>query len=154
FVLTSIVSETYFHTLGVPLVKGRVFTNTDRSDLPPVMVINEAMAKKYWPGRDPVGAHVHIGPPDPTQPWITIVGVVGDTRNDPASLRAEPIMYLSTRQEIYGNNFVVRTSGDPVALTPSVRNALASLDPTLPMFNVATMRDVVDERFAARRLPV
>ena len=154
FVLTSVVSESYFHTLGVPMVEGRVFANSDRAELPPVMVINQAMAKKYWPGRDPVGAHVHIGPPDPSQPWITIVGVVGDTRNDAASLRAEPIMYLSTRQEIYGNAFVVRTSGDPASLTVSIRRALESLDPGLPLFDVATMRDMVDQRFAARRLPV
>lgn len=154
FVLTSVVSESYFHTLGVPLVEGRVFTNSDRADMPPMMVINQAMAKKYWPGRDPVGAHVHIGPPDPTQPWITIVGVVGDTRNDPASLRAEPIMYLATRQEIYGNSFVVRTSGDPTSLTVSIRRVLESLDPGLPLFDVATMSDMVDQRFAARRLPV
>ncbi|HEY4217119.1 MAG TPA: ABC transporter permease [Gemmatimonadaceae bacterium] len=154
FILTSIVSDSFFHTLGIPLLKGRTFAETDRMDTPSVLVINEAMAKRYWPKGDAVGAQVHIGPPNPTAPWITVVGVVGSMRNDPTALRPEPMMFLAIRQEDYGNNFVVRTSGDPLALAPSVHKVIAALDPTLPMYNVNTLQSVIDERFATRRLPV
>jgi len=154
FIRTGIVSEDYFHTLGVPVLQGRVFTRDDRMDSPPMIVINEAMAKRYWPTGNALGARVHIGPPNPSAPWITVVGIVGNQRNDPAALAPEPMMFLSTRQEVFGSSFIVRTAGDPLALAPTVRRTLASIDPVLPMVNVATMRSVFDERFTARRLPV
>jgi putative ABC transport system permease protein len=154
FILTEIVSDDYFHTLGVPLVSGRAFTSADRLGVGPVMVINQAMVDRYWPRGGAVGAQVHIGPPNPTAPWITIVGVVGNVRNDPASLHAEPAMYLSNRQEISGGDFIVRTRRDPLAVAPAVRRTLASLDGSLPITNIATMTAVIGDRFAARRLPV
>jgi predicted permease len=154
FILTSRVSDDYFHTLGVPVRQGRIFTTSDRLGAPPVMIINEAMAKKYWPKGDAFGARVHIGPPDPAAPWITIVGIVGNVRNDPTRLLPEPMLYLPTRQSPVGDTFVIRTTGDPLALTPSVRNTLASIDPTLPMYRVETMEGVLSGAFAARRLPV
>jgi predicted permease len=154
FILTSIVSDDFFRTLAVPLLQGRTFSTTDVMDAPPVMVINEAMAKRYWPNGHAVGAQVHIGPPNPKAPWITVVGVVGSMRNDPTALRPEPMMFLSTRQEVYGSNFMVRTSGDPLALAASVRRVVGAIDPTLPMFNVSALQSVIDQRFATRRLPV
>jgi putative ABC transport system permease protein len=154
FILTQRVSDEYFHTLGVPLRRGRVFTTTDRMDAPPVIIVNEAMAQRYWPRGNAIGARVRIGPPDPSAPWITVVGVVGNVRNDPTHLRPEPMMYISLRQQPFGDSFIIRTSGDPLALTASVRRVLASMDPTLPMYKIATMRSVIDDGFAARRLPV
>ena len=156
FILTQRVSDEYFKTMGIPVKQGRAFASTDRMDAPPVMIINEAMAKKYWPKGNAVGARIHIGPPDPTAPWITVVGIVGDTRNDPTNLRAEPIMFASLRQQPFGETFVVRTAPtrDPVALLPTVRRTLASIDPTLPINRVATVRSVINDAFAMRRLPV
>jgi len=154
FVFTQIVTEDYFHSIGVPLVAGRGFQPTDVIETPSVMLINEAMAKKYWPNGNAVGAQVHIGPPDPTAPWITIVGIVGNVRNNPATLSPDPMMFLSRRQEGFGDTYVVRTSGDPLAITGSVRTALASIDPTLPIYNVNTMAQVIKDAFTPRRLPV
>src|SRR5262249_27980563 len=144
----------YFKTLSIPLVAGRVFSMVDRSDAPPVLIINEALARKYWPNGKAVGARVHVGPPDPTAPWITIVGVVGDTRNDPTGLRREPMMFFTQRQDPFGDNFIVRAAGDPTALTASVRRAIVAIDPTLPMYSVGTLDDVVSTTFAPQRLPV
>jgi predicted permease len=154
FILTARVSDNFFHTLGIPLEHGRVFTTADGEKAPPVIIINDAMAKKYWPRGNALGARIHIGPPDPTATWITVVGIVGNVRNDATRLEPEPVMYLSMRQSPAGDAFVIRAAGDPLALTSSVRRAIASFDPTLPMYKVSTMRQVIGDGFAARRLPV
>jgi predicted permease len=154
FILTVIASEDYFRTLGVPLKQGRTFTADDRPDVPPVIVINEAMAKKYWPKGNAVGARIHIGPPNPTAPWITVIGVVGSVRNDPTRLAPDPMMYLPFRQEVFGNTVAIRTSADPIALTNTVRKVIASIDPMIPTYKFATMQEVLGDTFAMRRLPV
>ncbi|MFL5612544.1 MAG: ADOP family duplicated permease [Gemmatimonadaceae bacterium] len=154
FILTARVSDNFFHTLSIPLKQGRVFTTADGEKAPPAIIINDAMAKKYWPKGNALGARIHIGPPDPTEPWITVVGIVGNVRNDATRLEPEPIMYLSIRQSPSGDAFVVRAAGDPLSLTSSVRRAIASFDPTLPMYKVSTMRQVIGDGFVARRLPV
>jgi len=154
FILTQRVSDDYFRTLGIPLVRGRTFTTADRTDVAPVIIINDAMARRYWPKGNALGARIHIGPPDPTAPWITVVGVVGNVRNDPTHLLPEPAMFIPFRQQPIGSTFIVRTTGDPLTLVNAVRRTLAALDPALPMHRVATMRSVMDGGFAARRLPV
>jgi putative ABC transport system permease protein len=154
FILTQRVSDDYFRTLGIPLKQGRVFTTADRADVGPVIIINEAMAQRYWPKGNALGARIHIGPPNPTAPWITVVGVVGNVRNDPTRLLPEPMMFISFRQEPVGNTFIVRTTGDPLALVHTIRRVLGEMDSALPMHKVATMRSVMNEGFAARRLPV
>ena len=154
FILTGAGSEDYFRTLRIPIKQGRVFATTDRSESPPVIVINEAMARRYWPKGDAVGAQIHIGPPNPKAPWITVIGVVGNVRNDPTRLSAEPTMYLPFRQASFGNTLVVRTTGDPVALASSVRRAIMAIDPMIPVYKVSTVNDVIGDSFVMHRLPV
>lgn len=154
FILTARVSDDYFSMLSVPIKQGRTFTSADRLDAPPVMVINEAMAQRYWPKGNAIGQHIQYGPPNPTAPWTTIVGVVGNVRNDPTHLRADPMMFLALRQQPFGEVFMVRTNGDPEALVKNVRSVLAQVDAGLPMHRVQSMRAVIDAGFAARRLPV
>jgi putative ABC transport system permease protein len=131
-----------------------VFTTGDGPKAPQVIVINEAMAKRYWPRGNALGARIHIGPPNPDLPWITVVGVVGNVRNDATQLEPEPMMYIPIRQQAGGDAFVIRAAGDPLALTSSVRRAIASFDPSLPMYKVSTMRATIGDNFAARRVPV
>jgi putative ABC transport system permease protein len=154
FILTGSGSEDYFRTLRIPVKQGRVFSTTDRSDAPPVIVINEAMARRYWPKGNAVGAQIHIGPPNPKAPWITVIGVVGNVRNDPTRLTAEPTMYLPFRQSSFGNTLAIRTGGDPVALTSTVRRAIASIDPMIPAYKIATVNAVIGDSFVMHRLPV
>jgi putative ABC transport system permease protein len=154
FITTARVTDGYFKTLSIRLIEGRLFSTVDRADAPPVLIINEAMARKYWPKGDAVGARVHVGPPDPTEPWITIVGVVSSVRNDPTRLSPEPMMFFPQRQQPFGDNVIIRTTNDPAAITASVRRSIAAIDPTLPMYNVASLDDVVSTTFAPRRLPV
>src|SRR5688572_19568134 len=154
FITTSRVTDDYFRTLGVPLLAGRTFDASDLATGIPFMVISDAFAKKYFPNGDAIGQQVRWGPPDPNQPWTTVIGVVGNVRNNPLALAPEPMMFFSQRQTPFGEAFGIRTSGDPNALTASIRAALKSIDPGLPMHQVKTMEDLVAEGFAAQKLPV
>ncbi|HEX6047798.1 MAG TPA: ABC transporter permease [Gemmatimonadaceae bacterium] len=154
FVLYAAVSDDYLRTLGIPLRRGRTFAATDGGDAPPAVVISEAMARRFWPNGDAVGKRLRMGP-NPSSPWITVVGVAGDVRNDPSRVEPEPMAYGSIRQNPWNSPFVVlRTQGDPLTLVKAVQRELAAIDPTLPLENAVTLRDVVGEGLASRRLPV
>ena len=154
FMITSRVSDGYFDLFDIPVKQGRTFSTADLPDVPPVAVINEEMARRYWPQGNAVGSRFRWGPPNPDQPWTTVVGVVGNMRNNPTALRPEPMMFFPLRQVPFGENFAVKTSGDPSQITAAVRGVLRAIDPGLPMYLVSTMQKVVDKGYAARRLPV
>ena len=140
------VTSGYFETLGVPLLKGRLFTPADRENAPAVCVINATMAKTYFPDIDPLGQHMQLGAtPVKEIPMMEIVGVVGDVRpglgTDP---QAE--MYLPYRQAdgllpAFQLSVVMRTAGDPLLQTSALRSALAQIDPNEPLVKVRTMED-------------
>jgi len=152
FILTVIASNDYFKTLGVPLKQGRAFDATDRPNVPQTIIINEAFARKYFPKGNAVGSRLHIGPPGPD--LLTIVGVVGNVRNDPTHLMPEPMMYLADGQVPFGDTYAVRTTGTPTLLLPEVRRAISTVDPVIPMYKVSTLNAVIGDAFRARRLPV
>jgi putative ABC transport system permease protein len=153
FILTMTVSGDYFRTLGIPLRAGRTFDARDHPDSPPVVVISETMARRYWPGGNAVGARIRLGP-DHDGPWIEIVGVVGDVRNDLTQADAEPMAYYPYSQSPWPSLFIVRTAGAPYAAAPAVRRALDAVDASLPLENVKSMPAVLGEGLAPRRLPV
>jgi predicted permease len=134
------VSDDYFETLGIPLVRGRTFTPADHDDAPDVVIISNSLARRFWPGGDPIGVRVKIGP-DPAVPWSTIVGVVGDVRFGPAG-EYMPTVYASSRQDHWGGGAVlVRSSGDPAALSAGVREAVKRVDPILPITDLQTLEE-------------
>jgi len=149
------VSDSYFRTLGIPVREGRTFGPEDgRPGGPLVFVISESAARHYFPQGGAVGALVKMGP-QPDAPQATVIGVVGDVRNDPAKADAEPIQYMSNRQAPWnGPVFVIRARGEPTALVPAVRRELAAIDPGLPLHQVATLRALLAEGLSGRRLPV
>jgi len=161
------VSDGYFRAMGVPLRDGRPFGPDDGMSRELRLVVSERLARHYWPRGGAVGASVRMGP-EPDAPRATVVGVVGDVRHDPAQPVPEPILYMSVRQAPWnGPVFLVRTgvpagagratrgSGStPEALVPSVRAALAALDPRLPLHDPRTLRTRLDAGLAGRRLPV
>jgi predicted permease len=154
FIPYATVSDDYFRTMGIALQQGRVFGAADRADTPPVIVISETMARRYWPNGTALGARIRIGP-NTAESWGQVIGVVADVRNDPARPKPEPMAYASARQETYGNRtFVVRTSGDPLALAKPIERELAALDPALPLYDARTLESLLAEGLAARRLPV
>jgi putative ABC transport system permease protein len=154
FMVTSRVSDDYFDVFDIPIKKGRTFSSTDIIGAPPVAVISQEMADRYWPNGDAVGSRFRWGPPNPDQPWTTVIGVVGNIRNNPTALRQEPMMFFPLRQQPFGDTFAVKTTGDPSAITSAVRTVLRGIDSGLPMYRVATMDNVVERSFVARRLPV
>ena len=128
------VSPGYFRTLGVPLIAGRVFTDEDDEKHPPVVVINETMARRYWKDGNAVGKRINTGD------WATVVGVVGDMAYTTVNASPMSFVYFPV-YETYrpDTTLVIRTSGDPAAFTEPVRAALRRLEPNLPLFDVRTM---------------
>jgi predicted permease len=154
FVLSTVVSDDYFRTLGIPLRQGRAFDAQERVDSPRTAVISESMARRFWPNGNAVGSRLRMGP-DPKSPLIEVVGIVGDVRNDLARPDAEPMAYASTRQlPVPIVTFLVRTKGDPLALVRPIERELAALDRGLPLQQVRTLPAVLGAGLAGRRLPV
>jgi predicted permease len=152
--LFTTVSDDYFRTLGIPLRSGRAFGPQDRADTPPTLIISETMERRHWPKGNAVGSRVRLDD-SPGATVFTVVGVVGDERNDPGRPVQEPQMYLSQRAQPWnGPYFVIRTQGDPLALVKPVQRELAAIDPKLPLHNPMTLRALLSEGLAGRRLPV
>ncbi|HUQ84094.1 MAG TPA: ABC transporter permease [Gemmatimonadaceae bacterium] len=148
------VSPDYFRVVGLPIKSGHTFGPQDRAGSPPSIIISEGMAKRYWPNRDPVGTRVRLDA-DPGAEYFTVIGVVGDERNDPAKPDPEPAMYISNRLHVWnGPIFVIRTQGDPMTLVGGVRRELAAIDPALPLHNPTTLVSLISDGLAGRRLPV
>ena len=126
-----IVSSDYFATMGMPLVRGRAFTDRDNEDTRDVVIINEAAVRRYWPDADPIGDRISLGAP---ARWMEIVGIVGDIRHEGLDAEANPEAYMPYRQPftalgtglVRGMTIVVRTSSDVAAMAPVVRTAVAA----------------------------
>jgi putative ABC transport system permease protein len=140
-----IVTENYFRTMGIPLMRGRLFESQDGPKAPEVIVINQTMANRYFPGEDPIGKRITLGDPK-SGAWMTIVGIVSDTRHE--ALTAEPYsqMYgVYTQSPRRALNLVLRTSGDPISLVTAIRSRVAAVDGDLPLSNVRTMEQILSE---------
>jgi len=154
------VSEGYFQTMGIPLVRGRWFDERDRADAQGVMIVNEALARRYFPNEDPVGKRLTtpyrqygpLGRVMPASLEMEIVGVVGDEKNSSLNKEAEPAIYFSHHQFSYRSmSVVVRTVVPPLGLANTVRNEVWSLDPNLPISEVTTMEQRLGESIARPR---
>jgi putative ABC transport system permease protein len=147
------VDDNYFRTLGVPLVAGRVFDEHDIPGQPLVVIINETLAKRYFPGGNAAGKRLKQGGPErPRNPWMTIVGVVGDVKYSGLGAAPEPAFYLSTRQQPWSRLWVlVRTVADPRSVSTSIRAALAPLDRDLPISRLRTIDELMTESVSAPR---
>ncbi len=144
----TIASAGVFDALGMTLVRGRLFDDRDTAESPPVVVVNQALAAKYFPDEDPVGRRLRTGEDPSSAPWATIVGVVGNARNRGVDREAAPELWSSYRQlGQWGNqmHLAVRTEGDPGSVAPAVRERLRALDPNLSAYSVQTL----EERFAS-----
>jgi len=149
------VSPGYFDALGIPRLDGRDFTSSDTANAPGVAIIDEAMAREYWPGANPVGKHIEdVGPHDQA---FEIVGTVGNVAPDDLRKTPGPIVYIPIAQAYlmfpWQPDIVLlaRTNGDPDAFLPSLRAAVAHVNPNLPVFRVRTMRDQITTTLAEQR---
>jgi predicted permease len=149
-----VVGGDYFRAMEIPLHRGRLFDERDTREARRAIVIDEHMARQLWPGEDPIGRRVRTGGFDVRDdtPWMTVIGIVGRVKQD--SLDSEPRMalYLGHRQvPSRGMTVVVRSAADPAALPAAVRDRIRQIDPDLPLYNVRTMEQRVDESLARRR---
>ena len=148
------VSGDYFRAMEIPLVDGRLFTDHDTRETERVVIVDEHMARQLWPGESAVGKRIRTGGFDvrPDTPWMTVVGVVGRIKQDGLDADSRMAYYRAHRQApSRGMNVVVRGSGDPAALAPAVSAGIRTLDPDLPIYNLRTMEQRVDESLARRR---
>ena len=147
------LSPEYQKVMRVPLLRGRLFTEADRQGAPFVVLINETLARTYFPGQDPLGHRVAFDRlPDSTSTWRTIVGVVGDERQGSLSESTEPEFLAPYPQEARsGMTLLVRTKDDPTALAPAVRRIVARLDPLLAISSIGTMEEVRRQALARDR---
>lgn len=148
------ISAGYIEALGVPLLRGRSFTDADAESAPLVGLINDRMAERYFAGQDPIGKQFMWGHPDKSRAskWMTVVGVVGDTKLYGLANASRLEVYVPYRQEAEQDmSFVIRSGVDPGSLVPAIRAALASVDKDQPAFAIATMSDMVDADVANQR---
>jgi len=143
----------YFHTLGIPLVEGRDFTERDELKSTPVVIINETLAARYFPNQNPVGKHIRPGiSVDGEPPWREIVGVVGAVRHSGLGKEPRPEYYLPyTQMPFFSLTTVVRAAGDPMAIVGAVRNEVRALDSDLPVDRVKTLDQYLTESVAQPR---
>jgi putative ABC transport system permease protein len=147
----TVSDQNYFATIGQPLTSGRAFTEHDDNKAPAVAVINQSMAKHRWPTEDPIGQRIAFGfSPDA---WITVVGVVSDTREYGLGTPPKDEIYLPTAQQGgFSSNLLVRTGFDPAAAAPLVRSAIRDVDPYIGLDQIATLDQFQYESMAPPRV--
>jgi putative ABC transport system permease protein len=150
------VSANYLQTMNIPLRAGRYFDQRDNGTSMRVAVINETMARQYWPGQNPIGRRFNIGDPNDGE-WMEIVGVVADVRQMGLDEPVKAEMYMPYQQVTDWPFFVprdlaIRTSGDPMSVAGSVRQIVREVDPDQPISNIATMSEVLGDEAAQRRM--
>src|SRR5580693_977394 len=147
-----IVSGHYFEAMQIPLRQGRFFNDLDTPTTQKIAIIDEYFAQQYWPHEDPLGKRIRTGGLDSKEPWITIVGVVGRVKQD--ALDSDPRIAFYFPHSQYTTpamNVVLRSNVAPAALTSAIKKEIRELDPDLPIYNVRTMDERVQESLARRR---
>jgi predicted permease len=147
------ISADYMRTIGAPLLSGRWFDARDRRGAQPVILINQAMARKNWPGEDAVGKRIAFG--DSTrkdEDWMQVVGVIGDVKDYPNSANSQPAFYLPVTQEPYPEmSLAIRADKDTLSLVEAVRREVRALDREMPISEVRTLETVAAAAVASRR---
>jgi putative ABC transport system permease protein len=148
-----VVSDGFFETMGVPVVRGRTFSTDDTEAAPRVAVISTSLARKFFPAKDPIGQRITLDElTDPKAAWFTVVGVVEDVRYRSLDTAPMPLLYYPASQQQFPEfTLVARTSGDPMAIVPTVRGMVRALDPVMPLQDVRTMGEVISSSMAGAR---
>ena len=148
-----VIDGDYFKTMGIPLVRGRAFSESDTRGTTPVVIVNEAFARAAWPGEDPIGKRFTAGNATRGSDAATVVGIVGDVRHISLDVPPEPELYRPHAQSPMGAvTFALRTTGDPLALAGLARQAIIAIDANVPISDVRSMEQVMSESVARPRL--
>jgi predicted permease len=144
------VGEGYFATIGIPIVSGREFTRNDDENAPPVAIVNETMAAKYWPGKDAVGQRLKV-----KDKWMEIVGVAKNAKYRTKLERPTPFFYMPVRQNfLVQTGFIIRTDQNPAAMRNALAREIHALDPNLAPLDTISLQEQVDRMSYAQRLAV
>jgi putative ABC transport system permease protein len=139
--------------MGIPLLSGRDFNDTDAKDSPDVTIVDERLARQYWPNESAIGKRIRFGPPEDNEPWHTIVGVVRAVRHQRMQEDTRQSVYLPhAKMPVGGLSLVARTSSEPLELAGAFRREVAQIDSDLPVTQIATMEEVVAESIWQPRL--
>ena len=145
-----VVSPGYFYTLGIPVLRGRTFTDWDNDRSPKVAVVNETLARSRWAGEDPLGKEL-----DTPGGGLSVIGVVRDSRHESLSDEVESEVYVPYLQEpLKSMQLAVRSVGDPASVASAVRDQVAAIDPEQPIYHVTTLEQTLSETVAPRRFNV
>jgi predicted permease len=147
------VSADFFNTVGTPLVRGRFLSQGDGQAAPPGAIVNEAMARRSWPGGDPVGRRLKLGPPDSDRPWFTVVGVVADMRRQGPEREPVAQVFVSLAHDAPRSVdvFIRTSSDDPLATAGALRAAVRRVEKNAPLSRVAPLEQELGTYFAERR---
>ena len=148
------VTADFFTTLGTPLLRGRFFSVADGPGVPPVAIVNDAMARRSWPGHDPVGRRLTFGPRGSGGPWYTVVGVVANMRRQGLEREALPQMFVPLAQDNPPSNvalFIRTSSDDPLAMAGALRAAARRVEKSAPIFGVAPLEQQLGTYLTQRR---
>jgi predicted permease len=143
-----VIGPHYFRTMQIPLRAGRPFADSDTPNTEQVVIVSESLARKYWPGENPIGKRLKIGSDanDKSEPWLSVVGVAGNVRSDGQYWPFRSEIYVPYTQypwALWPRHLLVRTAGDPLAIVPALRHVVAALDKNVPVYNATTMDEVV-----------
>lgn len=147
------VTPGYFQAMGISQISGRYFDERDTENAPPVAMIDETMARTYWPDEDPLGRRIKLGGPDSSTPWMTIVGVVRHVHYRTLEARSRVQLYWPEAQNPSASmGLAIRTSVNPMSLAPALQKTVLELDPQQPVDHVLTMSEVMADSLSRRRL--
>ena len=148
------ITAGYFRSVGIRLLKGREFSERDSADTPDAVIVNDELARRFWPGEDPIGKRLQIA--TESTRWREVVGVVGNARLSGLEAKVDPAIYVPFPQNSWPNalrnsSIVLRATTDPQGLIPAIRRELHSVDPTFPIAQVRTMDEIVGDSLSQRR---
>jgi putative ABC transport system permease protein len=150
--INSCISADYFSALHLPVLEGRAFTDRDGKDAPLVAIVSRTLVNQYFPSENPIGRHIKIGLPSMDSPWLTIVGVVGDLRRDPFDKFYRPALYRPYQQHaIRSFDVLMRTAGDPKALSAAARAQVFAIDSDQPIYEFKTLEELFDDQLSGFR---
>jgi putative ABC transport system permease protein len=148
----TVVTPGYFHTMGVPVIAGRDFTEHDSTDAQKVTIVDERLAREYWPNESPIGKRIRFGPPEDSEPWHTVIGVVGAVRHAQLDAEGRKSVYLPHLQiPVPGLSLVVQAK-NPLGLVGALRGQIREMDPDLPVVDLLMMEEIVSQSVWQNRL--
>lgn len=149
----NIVSPDYFSVMGISRLQGRGFTNQDRAEAPGVVIVNQNLARRFWPGQNPLGQRLSFSPPGSEEhKWLTVVGLIQDVRHASPEAEPEPEIYTPLAQSTFWTiNVVVKARERPELLAPALRKEILAIDPDQAVYEVKTLEEVAAESLLLRR---